>query len=70
MPECSCGCGEPTKGGKFLPGHDQKLRKYLEQEVGGVALLAKLVESGKLYADGKMSLHSLGEVVTLIFRRD
>ncbi len=70
MPECSCGCGEPTKGGKFLPGHDQKLRKSLEQEVGGVALLAKLVESGKRYADGKMSLEDLGGLVKLIFSQD
>jgi hypothetical protein len=70
MPDCSCGCGEPTKGGKFLPGHETRFRKQLDDLAGGPQLLAKLVESGKIYADGKMSLHSLGEVVTLIFRRD
>ena len=26
MPLCACGCGQPTKGGTFLPGHDAKLR--------------------------------------------
>jgi hypothetical protein len=70
MPECACGCGESTKGGKFLPGHEQKLRKSLEQEVGGVALLDKLVKAGKLYADGKMGLEDLGDLVRLIFRQD
>ena len=70
MPDCACGCGEQTKGGKFLPGHDQKLRKSLEQEVGGVALLARLVAAGKLYADGKMSLTDLGGLVKLIYSKD
>jgi len=70
MPVCACGCGESTKGGKFLPGHEQKLRKSLEQEVGGVALLGRLVAAGKLYADGKMSLEDLGGLVKLIFSQD
>lgn len=28
-PECLCGCGGRTKGGRFLPGHDAKLKKAL-----------------------------------------
>jgi hypothetical protein len=28
-PECECGCGGHTKGGRFLPGHDSKLKKQL-----------------------------------------
>lgn len=24
--ECGCGCGEMTKGGEFLPGHDSYLK--------------------------------------------
>lgn len=28
-PLCACGCGERTKGGKFLPGHDMKLKSRL-----------------------------------------
>jgi hypothetical protein len=29
LPECLCGCGGRTKGGRFLPGHDAKLKKAL-----------------------------------------
>lgn len=29
LPECECGCGATTKGGRFLPGHDAKLKKSL-----------------------------------------
>ena len=28
-PDCLCGCGGRTKGGRFLPGHDAKLKKAL-----------------------------------------
>ena len=28
-PVCLCGCGGHTKGGRFLPGHDAKLKKAL-----------------------------------------
>jgi hypothetical protein len=35
-PECECGCGGHTKGGRFLPGHDSKLKKELiGQALGG-----------------------------------
>ena len=43
--ECLCGCGEPVgPEQKFRPGHDQKLRVALEQEVGGLEALKRLVE--------------------------
>jgi hypothetical protein len=29
LPECLCGCGGRTRGGRFLPGHDAKLKKAL-----------------------------------------
>lgn len=29
--ECECGCGGATKGGRFLPGHDAKLKKALTE---------------------------------------
>jgi hypothetical protein len=29
LPECLCGCGGRTKGARFLPGHDAKLKKAL-----------------------------------------
>lgn len=27
--DCACGCGETTAGGRFLPGHDAKLKSQL-----------------------------------------
>jgi hypothetical protein len=44
MPLCTCGCGEQTKGGKWLPGHDQKLRSAIENAVGGLESLRALAE--------------------------
>lgn len=41
---CFCGCGEATKGGKFCPGHDQKLRKAIEGAVGGLENLCSIAE--------------------------
>ncbi|HVF70063.1 MAG TPA: hypothetical protein VM940_00460 [Chthoniobacterales bacterium] len=29
VPQCLCRCGGRTKGGRFLPGHDAKLKKAL-----------------------------------------
>ena len=26
---CDCGCGDQTKGGRFLPGHDARLKGRL-----------------------------------------
>jgi len=42
--DCLCGCGEKTKGGKFCPGHDQKLRKAIEDTVGGLESLRTIAE--------------------------
>jgi hypothetical protein len=28
-PRCECGCGGTTRGGRFLPGHDAKLKSQL-----------------------------------------
>jgi hypothetical protein len=36
MPEGAGGCGDKTRGGVVLPGHDQKLRAALEKAVGGL----------------------------------
>jgi hypothetical protein len=44
MSACACGCGKLTKGGKFLPGHDQKLRAAIEEAAGGVEELREIVE--------------------------
>lgn len=42
--DCACGCGGKTRGGEFLPGHDQTLRTAIEAEVGGLLQLQALVE--------------------------
>ncbi len=70
MPECACGCGEETKKGKYLQGHEQKLRKQLEEKVGGLPLLASLVKVTQTYAQDRMSLEDLGRLVKLIYQKD
>ena len=70
MPECACGCGEQTKKGKYLQGHEQKLRKQLEEKVGGLPLLASLVKVTQMYAQDRMSLEGLGRLVRLIYQKD
>jgi hypothetical protein len=70
MPECACGCGEPTKRGKYLQGHDQKLRKQLEEKVGGLPLLASLVKATELFAHGRMSPDDLGSLIRLIYQKE
>ncbi|WP_372520235.1 hypothetical protein [Roseovarius sp.] len=42
--DCLCGCGEKTKGGKYRPGHDQKLRTAIEEAVGGLENLRTIAE--------------------------
>ena len=70
MPECACGCGEETKRAKFLAGHEQKLRKQLDETVGGLPLLAYLVKVTEMYAQDRMSLEGLGRLVRLIYQKD
>lgn len=31
--ECECGCGDMTRGGKFIPGHDSKMKSRLLGEL-------------------------------------
>ena len=69
MPDCACGCGEPAKKGKYLQGHEQKLRKELEEKVGGLPLLASLVKVTQTYAQDRMSLDDLGRLIRLIYQK-
>jgi hypothetical protein len=41
---CDCGCGELTRGGQFVPGHDRKLGAAIERAAGGIVELKELVE--------------------------
>lgn len=41
---CGCGCGEKTRGGQFLPGHDSKTLSAIVEYVGGTLELKRIVE--------------------------
>jgi hypothetical protein len=69
MPICACGCDQPTKNAAFLPGHDQRLRKQLQEKVGGLLLLSSLVKVTQMYAQDLMSLDDLGRLVKLIYQQ-
>lgn len=46
LQQCLCGCGETVNAGReFRPEHDQKLRKKMEDAVGGIEALKRLVEN-------------------------
>ncbi|MEJ2670916.1 MAG: hypothetical protein P8168_01700 [Deltaproteobacteria bacterium] len=70
MPICACGCNQPTKSAAFLPGHDRRLGKQLEEKVGGLLLLSSLVKVTQTYAQGHMSLDDLGRLIKLIYSQD
>lgn len=69
MSACECGCGTETRGGDFLPGHDQKLRADIERRTGGLLALKNLVEIAEAYAQDKIPLQSLGNHVRKIIDR-
>lgn len=55
MNYCKCGCGkEASKGRNFLPGHDSKLRKKIEDKIGGIFGLEDLVNAAELFHRGKI----------------
>lgn len=62
---CKCGCGKETNLGDFLPGHDQKLRASLENEVGGIFALQELIQEAKKYSYGETT----SEVFLALVRR-
>jgi len=51
---CGCGCGDMTKGGQFIPGHDAKLLSAIIKSVGGLDNLRHIIES------------HIGENITLV----
>jgi len=64
--ECRCGCGKFGKG-RFLPGHDQKLRAQLERRTGGILGLERLVDAAQGFAHDKVDRVSLEKTVGDIF---
>ena len=63
MSLCVCGCGEPTVRGTFRPGHDAKLRARLEETVGGLLCLDRLIELNRKYAHDQLSLEEFGAAI-------
>jgi hypothetical protein len=68
MPECVCGCGQETRGGDFLPGHDQKLRTALEQRVGGLSTMAKVVVSCEAAVEGRITADALVQTLRILMQ--
>ena len=67
MGNCKCGCGNPVSRTNFLPGHDQKLRTRLVDEVGGLFALQELVQSAKKYSRGEKDPQELLDLIRRIF---
>ena len=68
MSICACGCNGETKGGIFLPGHDQKLRKNLEDSVGGLLKLKYLVEIAHQLANHQISQDEFSQKLESIIK--
>lgn len=67
MENCKCNCGKPVNGNDFLPGHDQRLRVQLENEVGGLLALRDIVHAAKKYSGGEMGAEQFENLVRRIF---
>jgi hypothetical protein len=50
---CLCGCKQPATR-DFLPGHDQRLRVQLEQQVGGILNLSRLITLNRAALHGEI----------------
>ena len=62
--ECLCGvCGQTPKSGRFIPGHDQKLRKILEGKVGGLEALKGIVEALERHLDGNLTEQTVHRIL-------
>jgi hypothetical protein len=57
-PKCECGCEATTKGGRFRPGHDARLKSALVNEAlgGSKRAVTKLEKLGwKKFLDAKLA---------------
>ncbi len=50
---CQCGCNQPATR-DFLPGHDQRLRILIENRVGGLLNLNRLVDLNYAAINGEI----------------
>ena len=69
MSKCECGCGCESGGRQFLAGHDQRLRTELENRVGGILALRKVVEAAESYAAGSTTTEHLAMCVREVFAK-
>lgn len=67
MAYCNCGCDKITKGGLFLPGHDQKLRAKIENKVCGLLQLKELVQFSVDFMEERILLDDYGMMIRDIF---
>lgn len=44
---CQCGCGNQTKGGRFVPGHDARLHAWVLRVQRGVIKLNEIEHEGE-----------------------
>ncbi len=58
---CSCGCGEMTRGGQFIPGHDAKLLSTIVNSVGGIANLRDIIEESNYVIHTKKSIRPISK---------
>lgn len=56
--DCICGCGEKTKGDKFCPRHDQKLRKAIEVLCSTTDACLAPLETSRQQRPKKTLMHS------------
>jgi hypothetical protein len=68
MSSCRCGCGRDATAGDFIPGHDQRLRARLEQEIGGLLVLEQLVDAATRYASADLAELELGREVRRLLK--
>lgn len=43
---CECGCGDETRGGRFIPGHDSKLKAWMIRVERGLIKIADIEDEG------------------------
>ena len=67
MAKCECGCGGDLGRGQFLSGHDQRLRTFLETEVGGLLPMRTLIRAAQSYFDGSITDQAFTQTVRGIF---
>lgn len=44
---CSCGCGHSTRGGRFIPGHDSRLKGWLLRVERGLVKIEDIPTTGE-----------------------